>query len=195
MDSFHNFFTPFREITAGNLLLLLCSLFYLIWWVISYRPTSYGMSASGGLYLIVALVTGIAAIAALSYGINSLAPHSNALPVKFILISAGVLFLAMLAITTLIFHRIVTSELILIHIWMALELSAVTVLYGTGRLGIGSALTLAILIGIVTIVGLICYVLYYRLGETASYWIGMIPLITAAVVMIVFQALLAIPQP
>jgi hypothetical protein len=195
MDNIHNFSTPFREILAGNLLLLLCSLFYLIWWVISYRPNSYGMSVTGGLYLIVTLITGIAAIAVLSYGINSLAPHSNVLPVKFILISVGVLFLAVLAITTIVFHRIVTSELILIHIWMALELSALTVLYGTGRFGVGHTVLLAILIGIATIVGLICYVLYYRLDETASYWTGMIPLITAAFVMVVYAVMLAIPQP
>ena len=155
MDSFHNFSNPFREILAGNLLLLLCSLFYLIWWVISYRPNSYGTSAAGGLYLTVALITGIAAIAVLSYGINSLAPHSDSLAVKFIWIGVGVLFLAMLAITTLVFHRIVTSELMLIHIWLALEMSAIAVLYGTGRFGVGTAVTMAVLIGIATIVGLI----------------------------------------
>ena len=190
MDSFHDFSNPFREILAGNLLLLLCSLFYLIWWVISYRPNSYGMSATGGLYLIVAAITGITAIAVLAYGINSLAPHSHGMRVKFILIGAGILFLAMLAITTLVFHRIVTSELMLIHIWLALEMSAVAVLFGTGRFGVGIAVTMAILIGIAFIVGLICYVLYYRLDETASYWTGMIPLIVAALVLIVFEATL-----
>jgi hypothetical protein len=195
MDSFHDFSFQVREILAGNLLLLLCSLFYLIWWVIAYRPNSYGKSATGGLYLIVALITGIAAIAVLSYGINSLAPYSNGLPVKFILIGVGVMYFAVLAISTLVLHRIVTSELILIHIWMALQLSVVTVLYGTGRFGVGSTVTMTILVAIATIVGLICYVLYYRLDETASYWTGMIPLITSALVLIVFQVVSAIPQP
>jgi hypothetical protein len=42
------------------------------------------------------------------------------------------------------------------------------------------------LMGIATIVGMICYVLYYRLNGKASYWTGLIPLITAAFVMMVF---------
>lgn len=194
MNSFHNFSNPVWNILVGNLLLLLCTLFYLIWWIVSYRPNSGSGSATGGLYISVAIITGIAAIAVLSFGISSLSRHAHALPLKSIWISVGVLFLALLAMTTLVFHRIVTSELLLIHIWMALELSAVIVLYGTGRFGLGPAVTLAILIGIGTIVALICYVLYYRLDETASYWSGMIPLIAAALVMIVFQVVLAISR-
>lgn len=45
-------------------------------------------------------------------------------------------------VTTVAFHRIVTSELIIIHIWIALELSSVAVLYGTGCFGPGRAATL-----------------------------------------------------
>lgn len=191
MVGFHNFSDPVREIFVGNILLLLCSLFYLIWWIVSYRPNSYGMSAAGGIYFSVTLITGVAAIASMSFGINALSVHSNVLPVKFIWIGAGLLFLAVLAITTQVYHRVVTSELILIHIWMALELSAVIVLYGTRRFGFGMAVTLAVLVGIATIVGLICYVLYYRLDETAGYWNGMIPLIADALVVIVVLMVLA----
>lgn len=190
MAGFHNFSTPVREIFVGNLLLLLCSLFYLIWWIVSYRPNSYGLSATGGIYFAVTLISGIAAIAVMSFGIKALSVHSDVLAVKNIWIGVGLLFLAMLAVTTFVFHRVVTSELILVHIWMALELSAVIVLYGTRRFGVGIAVTLVILIAIATIVGLICYVLYYRLDETASYWNGMIPLIADALVMTVFLMVL-----
>jgi hypothetical protein len=191
MNCFHKFTAPLWEIFIGNLLLLICTLFYLIWWVVSCRPDSNGMSAAGGLYIAVAFITGIAAIVLMLYGISSLYPDSNGLPLSFIMISVGGLFLVLLPVTTIVFHRMLTSELILIHIWTALELSAVDILYGIGRFGTGRSITLATLTGIAAIIGLICYVLYYRMDETARYWSGMIPLIADAFVIMVFLVLSA----
>ena len=76
-------------------------------------------------------------------------------------------------------------------LWAALELSVVNVLYGTGRFGVGRTTVMAALIGIATVAGLICYVLYYRLDGTASYIDGMIPLSSDAAVMLVFLGVLA----
>jgi len=191
MTCFHNFTAPLWEIFAGNLLLLFCSLFYLVWWVVSFRPNSSGGSA-GVFYITAAFITGVAAIALMSGGINSLSQDSKSLPVRFILLGSAALFLVLLLVTAIAFHRIVTSELIIIHIWAALELSVVAVLYGTGRFGPGRAATLATLVGIATVIGLICYVLYYRLDGTASYWNGMVPLMMDAFVMAVFLGVLAV---
>jgi hypothetical protein len=191
MTCFRSFTVPLWEIFAGNLLLLFCTLFYLAWWVVSYRPNSSGGSA-GGFYITAAFITGIAAIALMYGGINSLSQDSKGLPVRFILMGGVAMFFILLLITAVAFHRIVTSELMLIHIWAVLELSAVAVLYGTGRFGAGRAAALAVLVGIATIAGLICYVLYYRLDETARYWNGMIPLTTDAFVMAVFLWVLAV---
>jgi hypothetical protein len=191
MTCFRNFTAPLWEIFAGNLLLLFCSLFYLAWWVVSYRPNSSGGSA-GGFYIAAAFLTGFAAIALMSGGIGSLSQDSKGLPVKFILMGGAALFLVLIPVTSIVFHRIVTSELMILHIWAVLELSAVAVLYGTGRFGAGRASALAALVGIATVAGLICYVLYYRLDETASYWNGMVPLTTDAFVMAVFLGVLAV---
>jgi len=102
------------------------------------------------------------------------------------------LFAVLILITNITFHRIVTSELIIIHIWAALELSAVAVLYGTERFGFGRAATLVALVGIATVVGLICYLLYYNLDGMLRYWDGLIPLIMYTFVMAVFLGLLAV---
>ena len=190
MTCFHNFTAPLWKIFAGNLLLLFCSLFYLAWWVVSFRPNSSG-SPNGGFYISAAFITGVAAIVLMSGGVNSLSLDSKALPVRFILLGVAALFLIMLPVTAFAFHRIVTSELIIIHIWTALELSAVAVLYGR-RFGAGRAVTLAVLVGIATAAGLISYVLYYHLDETASYRAGMIPLMTDGFVMAVFLVMLAV---
>jgi hypothetical protein len=191
MKCFNNFTDPLWVIFYGNLLLLFCSLFYLIWWIVSFRPNSSG-GAIGVFFIIAALIAGVVAITLMSTGIISLSFISKGLPVRLILIGGAVLFVVLLLVTNIAFHRIVTSELIIIHIWAVLELSAVAVLYGTGRFGFGRAAALGALVGIATVVGLICYVLYYRLDGMSSYWDGMVPLITNSFVMAVFLGVLAI---
>jgi hypothetical protein len=191
MIFFRNFTTPLWEIFYGNLLLFFCTLFYLAWWFVSYRPDSSGRP-SGVFYLAAAFITGIAAIALLSGGISSLSQDSTALHVGFIALGSSALFIIMLLVTFIIFHRIVTSELIIIHIWLAMEISAVAVLYGTGHFGAGRAAILAALVGIAFVVGMICYVLYYSLDETASFRVGMVPLVTDAFVTAVFLGMLAL---
>lgn len=191
MMLFRNYNTPLWEIFTGNLLLLFCCIFYLAWWVVTFRPDSIGGSV-GVFYIVVAFITGVIAIVLMSSGISSLSQSSESIPVRFILLGAVALFIVLVLVTTLVFHRIVTSELIIILIWAALELAVITVLFGTGRFGSGSAVTLAVLAGIATVVSLICYVLYYRLDEATSYWIGMVPLSTAGLVIAVILGVLAI---
>jgi hypothetical protein len=191
MMFFQNF-TPSRwEVFSGNLLLLFCSLFYLIWWVVTFRPHASG-GPVGTFCITAAFITGIAAIVLLSLGISSLSQDSTGLPLKYVLIGAAVLFVVLLFVTTLVFHRQVTSELLIIHIWVALEFSAIVVLNGTGVFGSGRAVTMAVLVGIATIVGVVCYVLYYRLEGMSSYRVGMVPLATDAFVVAVFAGMLAV---
>ena len=192
MTYFHNFTPPLWEIFAGNLLLLFCSLFYLAWWVVAFRPNASEKSSTGTICITAAFITGIAAIALMSGGIRALSSSANGVPVSYVLLGCAALFGILLLVTTLVFHRLVTSELIIIHIWTALELSAVAVLYNTGRFGLGRTVTLAALVGMATIAGLIAYVLYYRLEGTASYRDGMVPLIADAFVMAVFVGVLAV---
>jgi len=191
MMFFRNFNAPLWEIFAGNLLLLFCSLFYLAWWAVTFRPDSIGGSV-GVFYIVAAFITGVIAIVLMSGGISSLSQSSESIPVRFILLGAVALFIVLVLVTTMAFHRIVTSELIIILFWAALELSVITVLFGTGRFSSGSAVTLAVLVGIATVVSLICYVLYYRLDETTSYWVGMVPLSAAGLVIAFILGILAV---
>jgi hypothetical protein len=195
MTCFSNFVGPLRRIFIGNLLFLICSLFYLAWWLISFRPNPPGGLANGLIsifFITAAFITAVVAIVWMSGGINTLSQDLKSIRVGLILLGGAVLMLVVLLVTTFVFHRTATLELALIHGWAVLELSAVAVLYGTGHFGPGRAVILTLLVGIATIVGLFCYVLYYRLDKTASYWIGMIPLIMDAFVMAVFLGVLAV---
>jgi len=190
MAFFHNFTTPLWEIFAGNLLLLACSLFYLTWWIVAFKPGPQS-GTEGNLFISIAFVTGISGIVLMVAGINFLHHESRGVPVKAILMGIAVLYVVLLLLTTIFYKRIVTSELMIIHIWAALELSAVAALYGAGRFGFGTAVFIASLIAIAIVAGLICYVLYYRLSGVASYWDGMIPLAVDALVMAIFLVLFA----
>lgn len=191
MKCFNSFTVPLWELFAGNLLFLFCSLFYLVWWVVDFRPNSTS-GAAGTFLLMFAFFTGIGAIILMSVSINSLSRNSKVLPLRFILIGVAVLYIALYLITTYVFHRPATSELLIMHIWVAVELCAITVLYGIGRFGSGCVVALMTLVGIVTVAGLICYVLYYRLDGMSSYWDGMIPIAADAFVMAAFLGVLVL---
>jgi len=191
MTGLRNFNVPVWEIFAGNLLLFICFLFYLVWWIVSFRPGSSGASA-GVFYITVAFVTGIAAIFLLTGGINSLSQDSKSVPVKLILFCGIALFLILLFVTSFAFHRTVTSELMIIHAWVALELSVIVVLYGTDHFTPVSAVLLAVLVGIAFVISMICYVLYYRLDAVTSYWVGMLPLSMAAFVVAILLGRMAV---
>jgi hypothetical protein len=184
---FRNFTAPLWEIFVGNLLLLLCSISYLAWWIVSFRPdTTAGASGpSGGMFITFAFITGFAAIASLSVGFSSVADGLKGIPVWSVLLGSATLFFVLLPVTSVVFQRPVTSELLIIHTWLALELSVIVVLASLGRFGAGRTVILSSFVGIATIVGLVCYMLYYRLDAEASYRVGMIPLIVDAVVMTV----------
>jgi hypothetical protein len=185
MELFRNFTAPLWTVFAGNLLLLFCFLFYLAWWGVTFRPDASG-GPIGTLCILAAFITGAAAIILLCGGVSSLSQISKGLPVKYILLVILVLFFVSLLVTTVLFHRIVTSELMIIHIWIALELSVIAVLYGVGSLGSSRAWILAVLVLIAFAVSMICYVLYYRLTGMTGYYIGMVPLLSAAFVQVVF---------
>jgi hypothetical protein len=194
MMSFRSFTGPLWSVFAGNLLLLFCMVFYLVWWIVTFRPNSGG-GLMGAFSILAAFVTGITAIVLLSNGINLISQDSvRGLPIRFILLGAAAVFVVMLLVTSVGFHRMVTSELMIIHAWVALELSAAVVLYGAGHFGIGRAAVLAVLLGVSFIVSMICYVLYYRLGEAASYRVGMVPLLMGAVVTAVFLGEMAVSK-
>lgn len=188
MTWFRNFTAPLWGLFAGNLLLLICILFYLAWWIVSFRPNSSSGGPSGTFFILSAFVAGITAVVLTTGGISALSQDSVGSPVKLILLGAVALFFVLLLVTTVVFHRVVTSELLLIHAWAAMELSAIAALFVSGHLSPGLTGFLTVLAGIAFIVSIICYVLYYRLDETASYRVGMIPLISAAFFMAVFLA-------
>jgi len=192
MSWFRDFSFQNWEIFAGNLLMFVTIAFYIAWWTVSFRPGGDGKAAGAGIYIIFALLAGVASVASLFHGINALSQMGKGFPLIYILLGAAAFYIVFLVVTKLAFQRPVTSELLLITFWAALEFSAIAVLQSSGRFSPGQALMLLVLVGLASSVGIICYILHYRLDEVARFWNGLIPLVVDAGVMLGFLGVLAL---
>jgi hypothetical protein len=192
MSWFRDFSFQDWEIFAGNLLMVVTIAFYMAWWTVSFRPDGDGKAAGAGFFITVALLAGLASVASLFHGINALSQTGKGFALMYILLGAVAFYLVCLVVTKLVFQRAVTSELLLITVWAALEFSALAVLQGSGRFSAGQTLTLAVLVALATGVGLLCYVLHYRLDEVPRFWNGLVPLIVDAGVLLGFLGVLAL---
>lgn len=190
MGCFRAFTAPLWMLFAGDALLLFCSVFYMAWWLICFRPGSPGLS-SGWALLALAFATGLPALVLLALSVSALNAASGGGLSGPILLGALALYLILLLVTKAAFHRPVTSELLIMLVWAAAQLCAVAALRGAGRFGPGRTAALAVLVGLATAADVVCYVLYYRLDAQASYWDGLVPLASDAAVMAVFLGVLA----
>ncbi|CAB1252694.1 conserved membrane protein of unknown function [Ruminococcaceae bacterium BL-6] len=180
--SIHDFDLPAKQIFRSNILLIVCCAFYLAWWLLAFRPSGAVKGMKTGWLLIPAFAAGIAAVILAVQGIRS-APIEAALFPGGLLLWGGIAaYFILLAVTGLLFQRQVTTELFLIVGWAVLALSEINTLYGTGRFSRGLAVPFAVVIVAAVLISLVCYVLYYNLGDRAGYFDGMIPLLLVALV-------------
>lgn len=191
MTCFRDFTIPLWQVFGGNLLMFATIMFYIAWWLATFRPNSTGKTAGAGFFIALAVLAGVAAIISMFSGIGSLSQSGKGFPVIYILLGAAAFYIILLAVTRIAFRRPVTAELLLITIWVALEGSAIAVLQGSNRFSMGQTLTLATLVVLATGAGMVCYILYYRLDQISRFWNGLIPLLADAGVVTVFLVVLA----
>ncbi len=173
---------PVRRIFWSNLLLILCCAFYLAWWLLAFKPAGAVRGVKTGWLLIPAFVAGLAAIILAVKGIQSASIRVTLFPGGLLLWGGVAAYFILLTVTALLFKRQVTTELFLVVGWAVLALSEINALYGAGRFSHGPAVAFAVVIGVATLINLVCYVLYYHLGARAGYVDGMIPLLMVALV-------------
>ena len=174
-DSFtrlkHEGDTLMRRVMIGQMLLILCCIFYLIWW---YR----GFTAVLGLAGIFISMTHIPAVTK---------PQIDS---SVIVLGGIVLYIGLLLVTRLVFRRIVTTELILIVGWTVLELTVINRLNAAGYLSEGKFFAICIVIAIAFLISMVLYVAYYRMEEMKAFYAAMVPLITESVAMAMLVGML-----
>lgn len=177
----HDFDFQTRQIFLGNLLLILCCVFYLAWWLLAFKPVNPIKGMKTGWLLIPAFAAGIAAVVFAARGIGA-AVKPGLFPSGWILWSGILAYVVLLWVTGFLLHRPVTTELFLIVGWAMLTLSEVSALFGGGAFGHGTAILFTAIVAAGAAVSLICYVLYYHLSAAVGFIDGMVPLLMAALV-------------
>jgi hypothetical protein len=180
-------------IVIGELLLVVCSLCYLIWWTITFRP-SVRTPPGGGLFLAGAVIGGLCGLVLMAVGIAALLPKASS-PALVATIVGGVLVGALLLyVTSNVAHRPVTTELPLIVVWATVQLAAGITLRTAGVLRAPAASAWIVATAIATLVGLACYLIFYRLDPIPAYWIGMVPLAVDGVVAATLAAIVTLTR-
>ncbi len=167
-------------------MLVICSIFYLAWWLVTFKPPQMKSSLMGNIFLVIAFISGLSG---LLFSVREIAIPASEIMIKGIsglwLILGGMAsYILLLLLTRAIFHRQVTSELFIITGWALLEISICNYMYGVGLFRTKEALILALIVLIAALISLVCYILYYKLSYEKGYIDGCIPLVLCMVVMV-----------
>ncbi len=179
---------PARKMFWGDIWLTGCCIFYLLWWILAFRPAGAVKGIKSGWLLIPALILGVAAAVMIIRGAAGADTDGSFFSSEIILAAGAVSYMILLIATQFIFHRQVTSELFLIVAWTGLAFLEINALYALGFLAWNKAVVLFAAAVIAAALSMICYMLYYDLSGWAGYVDGMIPLLLVAV----FMAALAV---
>ena len=177
-----------NQIRIGQGLLILCSLFYLAWWAVTFHPEKQGGYTTGisGILLFVTALLGLSGLAINLIGIRDNAAGGGFVPGWKILLGGILAYIFLMIISGRFLHRPVTTELLLIVGWTILEIASCNVAYGNDILSTRNAGILLVMITLAAVSSLVFYLAYYNVSPTLGYYFGMVPLVTEAVCMFAF---------
>ena len=161
-----------KYIAAGQIALTLCCLFYAAWWYVAYNP-KVNINPFGGTAAILFWITFACGIVGLYFNIYGI---RNLIEFRQFFLTGGAAYVALLAVTVLIFNRPVTAELFLIVAWATLETAAIFAAFNEQ---ISS--TLLLIIAAATIFAMISYLIYYSVDEWKAFYLGFFPLLIDAI--------------
>ncbi|SEQ39705.1 hypothetical protein [Microlunatus flavus] len=180
-------------LVVGELLLVVCSACYLVWWSVTYRPAGRA-PFHGGPFLAGAVLAGLGGIVLLGVGIAVLLPRASGLAVAATVVGGVLVGALLIHVTSTYAHRPVTTELPLIVLWTTAQVAAGVALRSAGMLDRPAALFWFAATAIAALVGLACYLVFYRLAPVPAYWVGMLPLAFDGVVAALLAAVVALTR-
>ena len=175
-----------RRLVTGQLLLMVCFVFYLVWWYRGFRPGIAVNRVRGlnGILLALTAAFGVGGIAITLLADNTSTEGLLKISPATLIIAGIAVYIGLLLITKLIFHRIVTSELLLIVAWTMLEVWVMDVLNVMGNLSDARFAVMSAVLAAAFIVSVVLYVAYYRMEEMKAFYAAMVPLAAAEVCMV-----------
>ena len=180
-----------EHIKLGQGILIVCCIFYLIWWAVAFRPSHGDSHIRGmdGILLLITVVAGLSGLAVNMMGILKMPPEEGFTPGGIILAAGILTYLVLLFGTRVLFHRQVTSELFLIIGWSMLEVTSINRAFAWEAVTIDKAVFFLIITAIAATLSLFFYLQYYKVKPMTGYLFGMVPLITEAITMGIFEFL------
>lgn len=179
-----------KRILLGQILLIICCIFYLVWWYRGYRP-GISVSRIGGVNGALLFATAAFGIAGLICSLTRVQTRIEYKISPMLIVIGGIaLYFAVMLITRFAFQRIVTTELFLIVGWIMLEMTVINRLYAAESLTNGKFLFMCVVIALAFVVSIILYAAYYRMEEMRAFYAAMVPLITEAAAMAVLTVVM-----
>lgn len=180
--------TQLQALAQGHGLLAGCALLYLVWWFVFFRPRAAkpegGEYGFGVVCIGFAAILGVLAITRIVTGLGEFPTNISGV----VLWPCAVAVYALLAVVTLkLFHRQITTELLLIVGWAALEVAVVGALMAIGS---SIATPLLVLTAIGFVGALVCYLLYYHVSGWAAFLDGCGPLVAVGIIATITAVLL-----
>ncbi|MCR5155615.1 MAG: hypothetical protein K6C96_02895 [Butyrivibrio sp.] len=181
-----------EQIILGQGLLIVCCIFYLIWWGVAFHPSHGDSHTSGidGILLLATAIFGLAGLAVNMLGIVKIPPKEELISGIVIIIAGVVTYVVLLLGSRIILNRQVTSELFLIIGWTMLEVASINRSFAWEMVTANQVVVLLVIVAAAAILSLYFYLQYYRVKPMVGYIYGMIPLIMVAVSMGVFEYLI-----
>ncbi len=179
-----------RQIITGQVLLIVCCIFYLCWWYLGYKP---GIDANriGGVNGILLMATAIFGVAGIMFSLMPVFAGGLARFNQIYVVFGGIAaYISLLFVTRYAFSRIVTTELMLIVIWTMIEVSVLNNLSGSEILTGTRLISMYVVIALAFAISMVLYVAYYRMEEMRAFYAAMVPLITEGASMAVLVVML-----
>lgn len=189
------FSSPIHSFILGNISLVICFTFYLIWWCVSYKDNHGSINmVKVDILLLPAVVAGIAGGVLILTTANKVEiTYFSAQPffTNFhALIAGAIAYLVLLLTTLLIAHRPISSELAIISAWTAAQFIQINSLYLLGEFSKIQSEVLFILTLLLVSVILVCYLIFFKLPSQVAFIDGAIPLVLAIIYLLLFTVLI-----
>lgn len=173
------------RIIRGQIFLILCCVFYLVWWYRGYHP-DITVSRTGGANGILLLLTAAFGITGVLFSMTPVSAVNEEKISPLAILFCGIIgYVVLFLITRFGFNRVVTTELFLIVGWTMLELSVINRLNAAGSLSDQRFAVMCCVLAAAFIISMVLYVAYYRMEPMRAFYFAMVPLVTEASTMAV----------
>jgi len=175
-----------KLILTGSIWIVVCCVFYLMWWLMAFKPEGAASGMKTDWLLLPALAAGALGVLMALRGIWLVAPEpgSRLFPGGAVIIGGIAAYVVLLVVTLVILKRPVTTELFLIVGWGMLALNSINALYSAGTISHGLSIVFITIIFAIIAVSLILYALYFSMEGVSGYIGGMVPLLLVIAVTI-----------